>query len=201
MTATTPDPRALKRTRGGRERLLHASAELFRSHTLSGTSLQMIADRLGVSKPAIYHHFRSRDDIVATLMAPVVADAEDAGARLRDLPRTERAAAARAFYADFVVRHRQVIAMVFFDRAALPGDLPAAVDRLADAVAGALAADLAEPDGPGAAATTGPGAPTDVGTVLVHGVAALVTRRQDLDDDALHARVTTALEALRPDRR
>jgi AcrR family transcriptional regulator len=137
----------------------------------------MIADRLGVSKPAIYHHFRSRDDIVATLMQPVLTDAEAAAARLGDLPAVDRPAAARAFYAEFVVRHREVIALVFFDRAALPDDLPATVDRLVDAVAAHLTA----------------GADPDAGTVLVYGVAALVTRRQHLDDQTLRAAVTAAL--------
>jgi AcrR family transcriptional regulator len=177
MSDVSPDPKDLKHTRGGRERLLAVAAELFRDRTLAGTSLQMIADRLGVSKPAIYHHFRSRDDIVATLMQPVLADAEAATARLHDLPAADRPAAARAFYADFVVQHREVIAMVFFDRAALPADLPASVDRLVDAVATHLTA----------------GDDPDAGTVLVYGVAALVTRRQDLDDAALRTAVGAVL--------
>jgi hypothetical protein len=66
---------------------------------------------------------------------------------------------------------------VFFDRAALPDDLPATVDRLVDAVAAHLTA----------------GADPDAGTVLVYGVAALVTRRQHLDDQTLRAAVTAAL--------
>jgi AcrR family transcriptional regulator len=184
--AQAPDPKDLKRTRGGRERLLTAAADLFRTHTLAGTSLQMIADRLGVSKPAIYHHFRSRDDIVATLMEPVLADAGAAATDLLARPAADRPAAARAFYAEFVVRHREVIALVFFDRAALPDDLPGTVDRLVDQVADALAGD-------------GGTDARDAGTALVYGLAALVTRRQDLDDDALRTAVGAALGVLSGD--
>lgn len=36
--------------------------------------MQMIADRLGVSKPAVYYQFRSRDDIVVALVEPMLDD-------------------------------------------------------------------------------------------------------------------------------
>ncbi|MGN8244938.1 TetR/AcrR family transcriptional regulator [Cellulomonas soli] len=179
----SPDPKGLKRTRGGRERMLTAAAELFRAHTLAGTSLQMIADRLGVSKPAIYHHFRSRDDIVATLMEPVIADVTTALESLRGTSAQDRPAAARGFYLTFVVRHRQVINMVFFDRSALPGDLPEQVDHLVDELADAMAAGRST----GAVAA---------GNIVIYGVAALVTRRTELDDAALGRLVREALTLL-----
>ncbi|MEV6348038.1 helix-turn-helix domain-containing protein [Actinoplanes sp. NPDC051851] len=171
------DLQALKRTRGGRERLLTVAAEMFRSKTLAGTSLQMIADRLSVSKAAIYHHFRSRDEIVAALMAPVFTDAEAGIAQLRALAPDERPAAARAFYTGFVVRHRAVITMVFFDRGAFDPDTAARVDRLADDMADTLG------DQP-------------TGQVRVYGIAALITRHQDLTDEALTALVQVVQEKL-----
>lgn len=179
------DPKALKRTRGGRERLLRAAAELFGAHGLSATSLQMIADRLGVSKPAIYHHFSSRDEIVVTLMQPVVADTSQALEHLASLPPDQRPAATARFYTDFVVTHRRVIHMVFFDRAALPGDLPGTIDELSDAVA----AGLAGTDDPDAVAA---------GTVLVYGCAALAARHPDLDDETLRHTLNAAFAALHP---
>ena len=53
-----------------RDRLLAAAAELIREHGYAGTSLQMIADRLGFRKGAIYHHFRTRDEILAVFRVP-----------------------------------------------------------------------------------------------------------------------------------
>jgi AcrR family transcriptional regulator len=44
-------------------RTITAALELFGVHGLGGTSLQMIADALGVTKAAIYHQFRTRDAI------------------------------------------------------------------------------------------------------------------------------------------
>jgi len=180
------DPKASKRHRGGRERLLSAAADLVSTQGLSETSLQMIADRLGVTKPALYHHFRSRDDIIQALMDPVIADAGEALQRFRELPPARRPAAARAFYAEFAVRHRRIIHMVFFDRAAMPGDLPSTVDALADGVAAALAGS----ENPAAQAG---------GSVLVYGIAAYVARHPELDDDDLRRHVDALFATLSTD--
>ena len=45
-------------------RIITATLPLFGDHGVSGTSLQMIADALGVTKAAVYHQFNSKDEIV-----------------------------------------------------------------------------------------------------------------------------------------
>ena len=45
-------------------RIINAALELFAQHGVSGTSLQMIADHIGVTKAAVYHQFRTKDEIV-----------------------------------------------------------------------------------------------------------------------------------------
>jgi len=45
-------------------RVITAALELFAEHGVSGTSLQMIADAIGVSKAAVYHQFKTKDEIV-----------------------------------------------------------------------------------------------------------------------------------------
>lgn len=45
-------------------RTITTALDLFGEHGVSGTSLQMIADALGVTKAAVYHQFRSKDAIV-----------------------------------------------------------------------------------------------------------------------------------------
>lgn len=47
-----------------RTRVLDAAWELFAQHGVSGTSLQMIADAVGITKAAVYHQFRTKDHIV-----------------------------------------------------------------------------------------------------------------------------------------
>ena len=49
-------------------RTLDAALELFRHHGVGGTSLQMIADALGVTKAAVYHQFQTKDAIVLAVI-------------------------------------------------------------------------------------------------------------------------------------
>jgi AcrR family transcriptional regulator len=71
-----------------RDRVLDAARTLFAEHSVSGTSLQMIADHLGVTKAAVYHQFHAKEDIVLALIEKpleqvraVVAEAESMDAR------------------------------------------------------------------------------------------------------------------------
>jgi AcrR family transcriptional regulator len=50
--------------------------ELFTEHGYEATSLREIAERLGVTKAALYYHFKSKDEIIASLMADQVAMVE-----------------------------------------------------------------------------------------------------------------------------
>src|SRR5262245_24556920 len=71
-------------------RVIEAALVLFAEHGISGTSLQMIADAIGVTKAAVYHQYNTKDEIVlavaqvvlARLEAAVTA-AEVAGSRAR----------------------------------------------------------------------------------------------------------------------
>lgn len=45
-------------------RVANAAFDLFGDHGVGGTSLQMIADALGVTKAAVYHQFKAKEDIV-----------------------------------------------------------------------------------------------------------------------------------------
>lgn len=56
-------------------RIVEASLELFATRGVGGTSLQMIADAIGVTKAALFYQFRTKDDIV-------LAAAEDELSRL-----------------------------------------------------------------------------------------------------------------------
>jgi AcrR family transcriptional regulator len=73
-------------------RICSAALQLFAEHGVSGTSLQMIEDTIGVTKAAVYHQYRTKDEIVlavaenefAKLEAAVeAAEAERSRARAR----------------------------------------------------------------------------------------------------------------------
>jgi AcrR family transcriptional regulator len=56
---------ALRRT------ALEAAAKLFAQRGFGGTNLQDIADALGISRPALYYYFKSKEEILASLVEEV----------------------------------------------------------------------------------------------------------------------------------
>ncbi|OYN77047.1 TetR/AcrR family transcriptional regulator [Mycolicibacterium sphagni] len=99
-----------------RRRVLDAAIALFGQYSFAGTSLQMIADDLALTKAAIYYHFRTRDDLLLALMAPIfteIADVVDAAEKKKRVQvRTETMLIG---YAGIVVRHRALAAITTFD--------------------------------------------------------------------------------------
>ena len=58
--------------------ILDVALGLFSEHGVSGTSLQMIADAVGVAKAAIYYRFKTKDEIIIAVTASQLAKLEDA---------------------------------------------------------------------------------------------------------------------------
>jgi AcrR family transcriptional regulator len=66
--ATATDDQATTHTKPDtRERILDVALELFTEQGFDGTSLREIAERLNVTKAALYYHFESKDDILLAL--------------------------------------------------------------------------------------------------------------------------------------
>jgi len=59
-----------------RLRIQDMARELFSQKGVQRTSLQDIADRLGITKPALYYHFRSREDLVRSILQPLIDEGE-----------------------------------------------------------------------------------------------------------------------------
>src|SRR5678815_462455 len=59
-------------------RIIDAALVLFAEHGISGTSLQMIADAIGVTKAAVYHQYNAKDEIVRAVAEVVLAGLEAA---------------------------------------------------------------------------------------------------------------------------
>jgi len=79
-------------------RVIAAAVEVFAVHGVSGTSLQMIADAIGVTKAAIYHQFKTKDEIVFAAIEVELAkletaldagDEEESPARAREIVLTQ----------------------------------------------------------------------------------------------------------------
>lgn len=59
-------------------RVLDAALVLFSEHGVGGTSLQMIADVIGVTKAAVYHQFNTKEEIVLAVVERELARLEPA---------------------------------------------------------------------------------------------------------------------------
>ncbi len=99
-----------------RERVLEAALSLFAEHGVNGTSLQMIADRLGVSKAAVYYQFHSKDEIALAVIQPVFDDMMRLVriAEAMSTPEARREAAVSGMV-EMAVRHRRVTAVFHGD--------------------------------------------------------------------------------------
>ena len=99
-----------------RQRLIEVAVDLCTRHSFAGTSLQMIADELGFTKAAIYHHFRTREQQLADVLEPML---EELGAVVVSAE-SRRTAHARAEhmlsgYAALAVRNRGLVAVLAAD--------------------------------------------------------------------------------------
>lgn len=94
-----------------KQRILDTARELFASKGVPKTSLQEIADRLGITKPALYYHFRSREELVRSIMQPLIDDG-DAFVREQEKLATVEPRALLEGYFDFNIRHRADIMLV-----------------------------------------------------------------------------------------
>ena len=74
--------------RGTRERIQEIALELFAEQGYEKTSLREIAERLGVTKAALYYHFKSKEDIVRSFVEDYRAELEQVIAWGASQPRT-----------------------------------------------------------------------------------------------------------------
>jgi AcrR family transcriptional regulator len=99
-----------------RTRLLHTALRLFTEHGVEGTSLQMIADALGITKAAVYYHFKTKAELTEAVAEPGIRDLDDlvlrAGAQKR---RGAQVDLLLEGFVDLVVRHRTLVALFSSD--------------------------------------------------------------------------------------
>ncbi|MCW2555806.1 MAG: hypothetical protein JWR78_5587, partial [Mycobacterium sp.] len=60
-----------------RTRLQSIALELFAERGYDGTSLREIAERLSITKAAVYYHFRSKDEILTSLIDDFLAQLDE----------------------------------------------------------------------------------------------------------------------------
>ncbi len=162
------------------QRILDAALTLIADHGVGGTSLQMIADAVGVTKAAVYHQFRTKEEIVIALTerelgrlddALVAAEAEASPPRAREVLLTR--------VIDMAIERRRAAATLQFD--------PVVIRLLADhfpfqqfltRLYGVLLGDADDQSRVSAAMLAGA-----IGTAVTHPLVA------DIDDDELRTQL------------
>jgi AcrR family transcriptional regulator len=133
-----------------RERIQAVALELFAEQGYDKTSLREIAERLEVTKAALYYHFRSKEDIVSSLVEDYFGQIDDLVAWGRTQPKTPaaRAEVLRRYF-DIVASGSQVFRMLQHNQASV-NSLAAAKHRseLFRERMDALVSLLTEPDAP-----------------------------------------------------
>lgn len=103
-----------------RARIQRIAVELFAEHGYEGTSLREIAERLGVTKAALYYHFKSKEDIIQSLVEDYQAQMDELISWAAAQPRTP--AARREIltrYMHIVAERDQVFRMLHQNQALL----------------------------------------------------------------------------------
>ncbi|MGB9308923.1 MAG: TetR/AcrR family transcriptional regulator [Mycobacterium sp.] len=95
---------------------MDAALQLFVEYGVGATSYQMIADAVGVTKGAIYHQFKAKDDIIIAVAAMELARLEEAleAAEALDDPRQARELLLERVI-DHAVDHRRAATTLQFD--------------------------------------------------------------------------------------
>lgn len=98
-----------------RHRVLEVALELIGEQGFAGTSTREVCERMGFTKAALYYHFRTKDDLLEALVAPVLDDlaALVDGAEPSPAPSARRAVLVG--YVDVVTRHVELIRVLSDD--------------------------------------------------------------------------------------
>ncbi|SDG68130.1 transcriptional regulator, TetR family [Lentzea fradiae] len=86
-----------------KQRIMQTARELFAVQGVQQTSLQEIADRLGITKPALYYHFSSREELIRSIVTPLLDDGERF---LADVETRENVSARELVEGFFAFHHR-----------------------------------------------------------------------------------------------
>ncbi|MEU6198529.1 helix-turn-helix domain-containing protein [Streptomyces sp. NPDC047061] len=129
-----------------RERIAQVALDLFVANSYEGTSLQMIASLLRITKPAITYHFGSKEDLLAAVAEPAFVDAEKYFHSLERQPASAaRRREALSGYVDLLVKHRSLMVFLLQDAGVVRNRaLKERVTRLAERLMQAFVRDPAD---------------------------------------------------------
>jgi AcrR family transcriptional regulator len=131
-----------------RTRIQEIALRLFTEQGYEATSLREIAEELGVTKAALYYHFKTKDDIVASLADLRIAELEELLTWSRSRPKTPetRRELLERYAANLKLTRTLEVARFLERNQTALRDHPKFV-KMRDTML-ALAAELSDPDAP-----------------------------------------------------
>ena len=105
-----------------RDQIVDTAAELFAARGFHGVSVGEIGRACGISGPALYKHFDSKDDVLAAMLVGISERLLDEGRARVSRSRDARTAveALIEWHIDFALRHRALIVVQDRDWQSLP---------------------------------------------------------------------------------
>ena len=100
---------------GPQARIVAAAQELFAQRGVGGTSLQMIADAIGVTKAALFYQFKTKDDIVLAAADDELTRLEAVVDAAERVPRTRRRQVVLSGMVDLSVDRRRTVSVIMSD--------------------------------------------------------------------------------------
>jgi AcrR family transcriptional regulator len=132
-----------------RQRILAVALELFAGQGYAGTSIRDIAERMSVTKAALYYHFASKEEILDAVTEPFMTEFRDLAERAERRP-PPAAEELLAGLVDILSRRATLIRTVMADPSTpRPQKRPEMLDQLRS-LATALAAEAGPGGDPGA---------------------------------------------------
>ncbi|RZT78753.1 TetR family transcriptional regulator [Micromonospora violae] len=98
-----------------RTRILRAALDLFAEHGYQRTSLRQIGERLRLTKTAILYHFPAKENLLAALVEPLLADLEALLDSAQAQPTEQARWAVLEGWVDIMLAHRRPLGMLFHD--------------------------------------------------------------------------------------
>jgi AcrR family transcriptional regulator len=178
-----------------RQQLLDTAAELFAARGFHGVSVADLGAACGISGPALYKHFPSKEALLAEMLVAISERLLAEGqARVAASSSPDEAVAALVdWHVDFALRHRALIVVQDRDWSSLPADSREQVRTLQRSYVDLWAAELR---------LLSPGLPLDASRAMAHAAFGLINSTPHsglLPDEEMRAVLTSmALRALLP---
>lgn len=103
-----------------RNAIRDVAVELFAQHGYERTSLREIAERLGMTKAALYYHYPSKQSLLLAIIEPLISEWKTAAEKAETMQHTtENVRHVLGECLDVLLRHRRIAGMFTRDAAAV----------------------------------------------------------------------------------